>query len=115
MTEKKILSGHDVSDGGLATCLVEMAISGLCGLCVTLNGKLSSTTIRQSAVDELFAEECGWVLECDANDVSDIVAEFKNAGVLCSQIGFTESTGMDARVRRFIHFRIEAIDLKVHS
>ena len=29
-------AGHDVSDGGLVTCLLEMAFAGNCGMCVDI-------------------------------------------------------------------------------
>ncbi|NIN34127.1 MAG: phosphoribosylformylglycinamidine synthase, partial [Gammaproteobacteria bacterium] len=35
--EGLILSGHDVSEGGLITCLLEMAFAGNCGLDINLN------------------------------------------------------------------------------
>ena len=34
-------SGHDISDGGLVTCLLEMAFAGNCGLEVTLPASFS--------------------------------------------------------------------------
>lgn len=35
-TEKKLRSGHDISDGGLIVCLLEMAFAGNCGLVVDI-------------------------------------------------------------------------------
>ena len=51
-----ILSGHDRSDGGLITTLLEMAFAGNCGLQVDIRSK-------DDAVKTLFAEELGLVLE----------------------------------------------------
>ena len=34
--ERKLTAGHDISDGGLVTCLLEMAFAGSCGLCVDI-------------------------------------------------------------------------------
>lgn len=31
-SDRLLCSGHDVSDGGLITCLLEMAFAGNCGL-----------------------------------------------------------------------------------
>ena len=36
ITERKISAGHDVSDGGVVTCLLEMAFAGNCGISVDL-------------------------------------------------------------------------------
>ena len=32
ITEGRVLAGHDVSDGGLAVALLEMAFAGNCGI-----------------------------------------------------------------------------------
>ncbi|MCL5023717.1 MAG: phosphoribosylformylglycinamidine synthase [Nitrospirae bacterium] len=55
--EGLILSGHDVSDGGLIVALLEMAFSGNCGLQVTLGN------VPGMALSLLFAEEAGLVME----------------------------------------------------
>lgn len=35
--ERAVSAGHDVSDGGLLTCLLEMGFAGNCGLQVELS------------------------------------------------------------------------------
>ena len=52
-----ILSGHDRSDGGLITTILEMAFSGNCGLDLDLQSP-------DSPLAALFSEELGLVLEC---------------------------------------------------
>ena len=54
--ENLILAGHDRSDGGLITTLVEMALAGNCGIVIKLPEKMEVT-------DQLFSEELGLVLE----------------------------------------------------
>ncbi|GAI94685.1 unnamed protein product, partial [marine sediment metagenome] len=54
--EKLILAGHDRSDGGLITTLVEMALAGNCGIVIKLPEKMEVT-------GQLFSEELGLVLE----------------------------------------------------
>ena len=51
-----ISAGHDRSDGGLITTILEMAFSGNCGLDVELSGE-------GSAIEQLFTEELGLVIE----------------------------------------------------
>ena len=34
--ERKLTAGHDISDGGLVTCVLEMAFAGNCGLRVDI-------------------------------------------------------------------------------
>jgi phosphoribosylformylglycinamidine synthase len=66
-----ILAGHDRSDGGLITSLLEMAFSGNCGLELALEG-------RGSAIEALFAEELGLVVEClnaDEQTIANLLAE----------------------------------------
>ena len=54
--ENLILAGHDRSDGGLITTLVEMALAGNCGIVIKLPEKIEVT-------GQLFSEELGLVLE----------------------------------------------------
>ena len=51
-----ILSGHDVSDGGLIVTLLEMAFSGNCGLSIEMDSDAP-------ALSTLFSEEAGLVFE----------------------------------------------------
>lgn len=80
LIEKKfILSGHDISDGGLIVTLLEMAFSGNCGFDINLKiPKLPD--FRTSALSVLFAEEAGVVMEYlpeDGGNVFDILNEMK--------------------------------------
>jgi phosphoribosylformylglycinamidine synthase len=61
-----VLAGHDVSDGGLITTLLEMAFAGNCGLNIQMDGPFSP-------MERLFAEELGAVIECKENDVSKVI------------------------------------------
>jgi len=77
-----VLSGHDRSDGGLVTTLLEMVFSGNCGLDVNLEGE-------SSVFKTLFSEELGYVIECSTEDVGVIVARLAEAGVIAAKIGRT--------------------------
>jgi phosphoribosylformylglycinamidine synthase len=66
ISENLIFAGHDISDGGLITTLVEMAFAGNCGLNIRMEGPWS-------AFERLFAEELGAVIECHSNDVRKVV------------------------------------------
>ncbi|XP_055628077.1 phosphoribosylformylglycinamidine synthase [Toxorhynchites rutilus septentrionalis] len=82
-----LLSGHDVSDGGLLTCALEMAFAGLAGLKLDLTelyekfGKRLGTTLEHSAAHILFAEECGWIIEVDSGEVSSISNAYNSSNV----------------------------------
>lgn len=58
LRQRKIAAGHDISDGGLAVALLEMAFAGNCGVDVELPAPGEG-----DAFAALFAEEPGLVLE----------------------------------------------------
>ncbi|WP_319587470.1 phosphoribosylformylglycinamidine synthase [uncultured Desulfobulbus sp.] len=75
-----ILAGHDRSDGGLITTVLEMAFSGNCGLNLALNG---SATVLET----LFAEELGLVVECQWNHLAKVKKRLAQADVSCTVLG----------------------------
>jgi phosphoribosylformylglycinamidine synthase len=79
-----ILAGHDVSDGGLITCLAEMIMAGNCGLEAYLPEKTD-------AFSQLFAEEAGLVLEFLPTDAAAIESLLENYGVPVTYVGRTTS------------------------
>nr|XP_029713593.1 phosphoribosylformylglycinamidine synthase-like [Aedes albopictus] len=92
-----LLSGHDVSDGGLLTCVLEMAFAGLTGVKLDLTelykkfGK-QFESLEEAAKHVCFAEECGWVLEVDPNHVANVLDAYRLAGVPCMAIGHAYKT-----------------------
>lgn len=78
-----ILSGHDRSDGGLVTTLLEMAFAGNCGLEITL-GKGAN-----DALSLLFSEELGLVIEYLPEHEEEILAMLKDKAVPPQIIGKT--------------------------
>lgn len=80
--EKHCTAGHDVSDGGLITTLLEMAFASNCGLRASVRAAKD-----EKPVQFLFAEECGLVLE--VKDASLALAEvrLKQAGLTYQVLG----------------------------
>ncbi|KAE9556208.1 hypothetical protein FO519_000547 [Halicephalobus sp. NKZ332] len=78
--EELILSGHDVSDGGFVTALLEMAFAGNCGLQVSINSK-------KSPLETLFSEELGVVLEISSDKWNQVASVFEKQGVRIEKIG----------------------------
>jgi len=74
-----VTAGHDRSDGGLITTLLEMAFAGNCGLDVSLEG--------DDPIAVLFNEELGLVMEVDEADVDTAVDAFVGADLSCAVIG----------------------------
>lgn len=82
LRDGKILSGHDISDGGVAVALLEMAFSGVAGIDVDLP---DPENVGQHAT--LFAEESGLLLEVAADDAERVCTAYSDAGVPCNVIG----------------------------
>lgn len=80
-----ILSGHDRSDGGLATTLLEMAFAGNCGIEIALSGQGSDS----EAIQLLFTEELGMVIEYMPENEDAIVSRLSGANVPFQLIGKT--------------------------
>ncbi|XP_029939692.1 phosphoribosylformylglycinamidine synthase [Salarias fasciatus] len=85
-------AGHDISDGGLISALIEMAIAGNRGIEVSLQS-------RGARVFELlFSEELGLLLEVSQTDCDRVREAYQSAGVECLTIGRTCGFGPDAVV-----------------
>ncbi len=84
-------AGHDRSDGGLVTTLLEMAFAGNCGLDVDLPGgrEVSDALHPTAAIPLLFNEELGLVFEAPAEEEERILEAFWAVGVPCVAIGVT--------------------------
>jgi phosphoribosylformylglycinamidine synthase len=82
VSDELILAGHDRSDGGLATTLLEMAFAGNCGIDIDL-GKQSD------AIASLFSEELGLVVEYLPTEESKIFSMLDKAAVPYQGIGRT--------------------------
>ncbi|XP_075141937.1 phosphoribosylformylglycinamidine synthase isoform X2 [Leptodactylus fuscus] len=91
--ERVLSAGHDVSDGGLITCLLEMAFAGNCGLDV----EFSSPDI--SVMDLLFSEELGLVLEVSETSHDHVIQQYQAQGLQCVRLGQTQGRGPGSRVR----------------
>jgi phosphoribosylformylglycinamidine synthase len=82
--EELVLAGHDRSDGGLVTTLLEMAFAGNCGIEIDL-GKQK----QDDAIAPLFSEELGLVIEYLPTNESAIFSHLDNAAVPYQVIGKT--------------------------
>lgn len=82
-----VSAGHDISDGGIATTLLEMAFAGNCGISVDLPAPAEAASPELSTYAALFAEELGLVLEVHPDKAALVSSLFNQAGVPCSIIG----------------------------
>jgi len=89
-------AGHDVSDGGLIVCALEMAIASHCGIHLNIKAEkafreLSCANNDEKVLGALFAEECGVVIEVDAEtetDLNNILDRFEEVSIQAQRIGF---------------------------
>ena len=77
-----ILAGHDRSDGGLIATILEMAFAGNCGLDIELEG-------AGTAIDHLFSEELGLVVECASEKRQEVEAMLREKDIPYAVIGRT--------------------------
>ena len=86
-----ILAGHDRSDGGLVTTVLEMAFAGNCGLDLDIAGSADPIAV-------LFAEELGLVVECAGQQVAAAQDILAGRGVPCQLLG-RSSMEKEIRIR----------------
>ncbi|QOR37782.1 phosphoribosylformylglycinamidine synthase [Billgrantia diversa] len=86
--DDKLLAYHDRSDGGLLVTLLEMAFAARAGLEIKLDWLIDEPT---QAVDALFAEELGAVIQVNRRHTEEVLAQFAAAGI--------ETCGVIARPR----------------
>ncbi|RZC92671.1 hypothetical protein C5167_007592 [Papaver somniferum] len=81
LTDMLISSGHDISDGGLLVCILEMAFAGNCGLSMDLISR------GKSLFETLFAEELGLVLEVSKEDLDTVKSRIQGAHISAEILG----------------------------
>jgi len=80
----RVAAGHDRSDGGVVTTLLEMAFAGDTGIQVDLPAPAGADPMAV-----LFAEELGLVLEVDEADLDEVLRAFAAADVPAAAVGRT--------------------------
>lgn len=71
-----VTAGHDVSDGGLLTCVLEMAFASNRGLALNFTLSEGEEEDETQIITQLFAEECGIVIEVPRSDpVIELVSQ----------------------------------------
>ncbi|KAM6921075.1 phosphoribosylformylglycinamidine synthase [Xenentodon cancila] len=93
LQDRLLSAGHDISDGGLISSLLEMAFAGNRGIDVELPSQ------GAGVMDLLFSEELGLVLEVSQSDLEAVCQRYRDAGVQCLRIGRTRGFGPGAMVR----------------
>lgn len=92
IADEKIYAGHDISDGGLITCLLEMCFAGISGINVNITHKSGPV------IDILFSEEVGWILEVDEKYQDEAIKMFQCYRVPVYLIGKSVGLGMSSKI-----------------
>lgn len=79
-------AGHDVSDGGLITCLLEMAFCSNFGIDIMIR-----IPDDEELLSFLFAEECGVVIEVTHQNLERVQSVLKQAELTYQVVGRTLS------------------------
>ena len=74
-----VLAYHDISDGGLLACIVEMAIAGRCSVNLFLDNLCHSTEMTE-LTSSLFTEELGAVFQVRKSDEINFIRCFATCG-----------------------------------
>ena len=83
LIEQRLLTaGHDRSDGGLCSAVLEMAFAGNCGVELDVTGVAGATTL-----EALFNEELGLVVEVAGENITKVMNAYYAAGLSCVRIG----------------------------
>lgn len=89
-------AGHDVSDGGLIVCALEMSIASHCGIHLNIKAEkafreLSCANSDEKVLGALFSEECAVIIEVEAeteSDLNSIIDRFEDVSIQAQRIGF---------------------------
>ncbi|KAK3231843.1 hypothetical protein Dsin_003724 [Dipteronia sinensis] len=93
LADELISAGHDISDGGLLVCALEMAFAGNYGITLDLNSE------GRGLFQTLFAEELGLVLEVSKSNLDVVFEKLRSAGVSAEIIGqVTDSPSVELKV-----------------
>ncbi|XP_018567396.1 phosphoribosylformylglycinamidine synthase [Anoplophora glabripennis] len=87
-----VLAGHDVSDGGLVVCLLEMCFAGISGMDINIKHR------QGKSLPILFSEEVGWVLEVLDSDVAHCFNVLKKYNVPVFKIGRSMGYGIKSKI-----------------
>lgn len=86
IAESKVLSAHDLSDGGLLVAAAEMSFAGCLGIALDLTGQPigQDTSLRSQCFSE---SPSRYLLEVDGAQAEAVLAQLKGAGVVAFKVG----------------------------
>ncbi|ONM08577.1 putative phosphoribosylformylglycinamidine synthase chloroplastic/mitochondrial [Zea mays] len=107
LSQRLISAGHDISDGGLIVCVLEMAFAGNCGF------KLDIDLEDRSLIEGLFAEELGLIIEVHSKYLNIVKQKLEIAGISANVIGeVTNSPEIEVFIDGNLHLKEKTSDLR---
>ncbi|GJM96399.1 hypothetical protein PR202_ga13229 [Eleusine coracana subsp. coracana] len=101
LNQRIISAGHDISDGGLIVCALEMAFAGNCGIKLDINSEDASNLF-----EALFAEEIGLVIEVHSKNLNFVKQKLETRDVSTSVIeNVTTSPEIEVVVDGKLHLK----------
>ncbi|ONI35548.1 hypothetical protein PRUPE_1G542100 [Prunus persica] len=98
LDDELISAGHDISDGGLLVCALEMAFSGNHGIIFDL------TSHGKGLFQTLFAEELGLIIEVSKRNLDLIMEKLKSDSISAEIIGkVTAAPSIELKVDGVTH------------
>ncbi|TVU45393.1 hypothetical protein EJB05_04880 [Eragrostis curvula] len=108
LIQRLISAGHDISDGGLIVCVLEMAFAGNFG--IKLDIDLEDTS---EVLESLFAEELGLVIEVRSKNLSFVKHKLEARGISTHVIGeVTTSPEIEVVVDGKLHLKEKTSELR---
>ena len=87
LSEGLLLSGHDRSDGGIITTILEMAFAGNCGIDINFNNNNDNNNNVESQLKLLFSEELGFIFEVLPHNLNKVLEAFTTTTIPAYIIG----------------------------
>lgn len=107
LTDELISAGHDISDGGLITAVLEMAFAGNCGVQINLSSD------GKSIFETIFSEELGLVLEINKANLNKVTTILEYRGVSADIIGqVTAEPTIKLEIDGMKHLDEKMVDLR---
>ena len=101
-----ILSGHDRSDGGLISTILEMCFAGNCGCDINIQNKYDTNYFNY-----FFNEELGLVIEVESKKEQEVIRELSKV-TLCYKIGKTQKNRVKIQYNNTIILKEQMYELR---
>ncbi|MBL7056261.1 phosphoribosylformylglycinamidine synthase subunit PurL [Candidatus Woesearchaeota archaeon] len=107
--QRLLLSCHDISDGGLATCLAEMMLGGSADGTIGMEINFNYPHLRDDKI--LFSESAGFVVELEKKNVEKVQKLFAKYQLIAHELGETSKSDS----LKIINNGKKLVDIKINK